>query len=140
MLNPSNPVTEPKPYDRREWQKGYDSQPNEYAYWIDDIDGEIPLELRGTLFRNGPGLLEIHGTPVQHPFDGDGMICAIAFDQGRAYFQNRFVRTEAFVKEQTAGKMLYRGVFGTQKPGGCCGCCGSNRACRSSNVLLGGIW
>ncbi|MEQ9238229.1 carotenoid oxygenase family protein [Coleofasciculus sp. E2-BRE-01] len=105
-------------YDREGWKQGYQSQPNEYDYWIEDIEGEIPPALNGTLFRNGPGLLDIHGQPLHHPFDGDGMICAIAFDQGRAYFRNRFVRTEGFLKEQDAGKMLYRGVFGTQKPGG----------------------
>jgi len=105
-------------YDHEGWKQGYQSQPNEYDYWIEDIEGEIPPALNGTLFRNGPGLLDVHGQPLHHPFDGDGMICAIAFDQGRAYFRNRFVRTEGFLKEQEAGKMLYRGVFGTQKPGG----------------------
>ncbi|MEQ9368208.1 MAG: carotenoid oxygenase family protein [Coleofasciculus chthonoplastes F3-SA18-01] len=105
-------------YDQEAWKRGYQSQPNEYDYWIEDIEGEIPPALNGTLFRNGPGLLDVHGQPLHHPFDGDGMICAIAFDQGRAYFRNRFVRTEGFLKEQEAGKMLYRGVFGTQKPGG----------------------
>ncbi|MEW6493484.1 MAG: carotenoid oxygenase family protein [Cyanobacteriota bacterium] len=106
------------PYERNEWKKGYQSQPNEYDYWIDEIEGEIPAALHGTLFRNGPGLLDINGQRIHHPFDGDGMICAIAFDNGRAYFRNRFVRTEGFVAEQKAGKILYRGVFGTQKPGG----------------------
>jgi all-trans-8'-apo-beta-carotenal 15,15'-oxygenase len=106
------------PYKRDDWKKGYQSQPHEYDYWIDDIEGEIPQELRGTLFRNGPGLLDINGQRIHHPFDGDGMISAIAFDGGRAHFRNRFVRTEGFVAEQEAGKILYRGVFGTQKPGG----------------------
>ncbi len=106
------------PYERNDWKKGYQSQPNEYNYWIEDIEGKIPKSLNGTLFRNGPGLLEVNGQRLHHPFDGDGMICAIAFDKGRAYFRNRFVRTEGFLKEQQEGKILYRGVFGTQKPGG----------------------
>jgi all-trans-8'-apo-beta-carotenal 15,15'-oxygenase len=107
-----------KSYDTAEWQKGYDSQPNEYEYEIHNVEGQIPLELSGTLFRNGPGLLDIAGTPIHHPFDGDGMICAFTFKEGQAYFRNRFVRTEAYVREQAANKILYRGVFGTQKPGG----------------------
>lgn len=107
-----------KPYNNQDWQKGYESQPNEYDYWVDDIEGEIPKELEGTLFRNGPGLLEIHGTPLRHPFDGDGMISAISFQNGRVHYRNRFVRTEGYVQEREAGKMLYRGVFGTSKPGG----------------------
>ncbi|MGB5975706.1 MAG: carotenoid oxygenase family protein, partial [Nodosilinea sp.] len=77
-----------------------------------------PTELEGTLFRNGPGLLDVHGHAVKHPFDGDGMISSIAMQNGRAYFRNRFVRTEAYVAEQQAKKPLFRGVFGTQKPGG----------------------
>lgn len=105
-------------FDMDDWRSGYRSQPEEFAYWIDDIEGEIPIELEGTLFRNGPGLLDINGRPVKHPFDGDGMISSIALKDGKAYYRNRFVRTEGFVAEQAAGKPLYRGVFGTQKPGG----------------------
>lgn len=107
-----------KSYDKAAWQKGYDSQRAELAHEITEIDGTIPPELNGTLFRNGPGLLDIGGTPIQHPFDGDGMICAVTLKNGRAHFQNRFVRTEGFVAEQKAGKPVFRGVFGTQKPGG----------------------
>ncbi len=105
-------------YTRADWQQGYTSLKQEYDYWIDDIAGEIPAELTGTLFRNGPGLLDVAGQPIHHPFDGDGMVCAIAFDQGRAHFRNRYVRTAGYVAEQQAAKILYRGVFGTQKPGG----------------------
>jgi all-trans-8'-apo-beta-carotenal 15,15'-oxygenase len=110
--------TAQKSYNREDWQKGYESQPNEYSYWVDDIEGQIPTELEGTLFRNGPGLLEINGKPVRHPFDGDGMVSAISFQNGRVHYRNRFVRTEGYVKEREAGKFVYRGVFGTQKPGG----------------------
>ncbi|KGF72694.1 Apocarotenoid-15,15'-oxygenase [Neosynechococcus sphagnicola sy1] len=105
-------------YTLKDWQGGYRSQPQEFDYWIEDIEGAIPPELSGTLFRNGPGLLDVKGEAIRHPFDGDGMICAIAFAGGRAYFRNRFVRTAGYVAEQAAGKILYRGVFGTQKPGG----------------------
>jgi all-trans-8'-apo-beta-carotenal 15,15'-oxygenase len=108
-------------YNLEEWSKGYDSQPHEDQYWIEDIEGTIPAELTGTLFRNGPGLLDIFGTPLQHPFDGDGMICSFAFKDGKAFFRNRYVKTKAYVEEQAAGKMLYRGVFGSQKPGGLLG-------------------
>jgi all-trans-8'-apo-beta-carotenal 15,15'-oxygenase len=111
-------ITAPRSYDPLEWQQGYRSLKEEYDYWIDDIDGQIPPELSGTLFRNGPGMLDVNGVQIQHPFDGDGMICAIGFQDGRAHFRNRYVRTEGYVAEQAAGKILYRGVFGTQRPGG----------------------
>ena len=105
-------------YNLEEWKRGYDSQPNEYEYEITDIEGNIPPDLLGTLFRNGPGLLDIGDSAIHHPFDGDGMISAFSFKDGKAYYRNRFVKTEAYVKEQEVGKILYRGVFGTQKPGG----------------------
>ena len=105
-------------YDLEDWRKGYQSLTQEYDYWIDEIEGEIPSELSGTLFRNGPGLLDVKGQPFHHPFDGDGMICAFSFGEGRVHFRNRFVRTQAFLEEGQAGKILYRGVFGTMKPGG----------------------
>ncbi len=43
-------------YTMDDWRSGYRSQPQEFDYWIEDIDGEIPAALEGTLFRNGPGL------------------------------------------------------------------------------------
>ena len=110
--------TTSKSYSLKDWQQGYESQPQEFEYGIDDIEGEIPLDLSGTLYRNGPGLLDVHGTPLQHPFDGDGMICAFTFENGRCFFRNSFVKTKEYLEEQKAGKMLYRGVFGSQKPSG----------------------
>jgi all-trans-8'-apo-beta-carotenal 15,15'-oxygenase len=117
-LNVADSAPSDASYDPQEWQRGYRSLHEEYDYWIDEVEGQIPADLHGTLFRNGPGLLDVNGQRFHHPFDGDGMVCAIAFDQGRAHFRNRFVRTKAFVEEQQAGRILYRGVFGTQKPGG----------------------
>lgn len=105
-------------YRLEDWQKGYRSLKQEYDYWIEDIEGTIPAGLSGTLFRNGPGLLDVNGQRIHHPFDGDGMISAVSFADGRAHFANRVVRTQGFLEEQQAGKILYRGVFGTQKAGG----------------------
>jgi all-trans-8'-apo-beta-carotenal 15,15'-oxygenase len=114
----SDQATMTATYDLQEWRKGYRSQHQEFEYWIDEIEGEIPLALSGTLFRNGPGALDVNGTPIQHPFDGDGMIAAITFTQGRAHFRNRFVQTDCYQAEKKAGKILFRGVFGTQRSGG----------------------
>jgi all-trans-8'-apo-beta-carotenal 15,15'-oxygenase len=106
------------PYNLAQWKQGYRSQKQEYDYQITEIEGQIPTDLTGTLFRNGPGLLDINDESVRHPFDGDGMICRITFQDGKAHFLNRFVQTEAYLAEQIAGKFLYRGVFGTKKAGG----------------------
>ncbi len=103
---------------RADWARGYESQPVEHACWIDEVEGSIPADLHGTLFRNGPGLLDVAGMPVHHPFDGDGMVVAVSFKEGRAHYANRFVRTAGYLAEQAAGRPLFRGVFGTQLPGG----------------------
>jgi all-trans-8'-apo-beta-carotenal 15,15'-oxygenase len=44
------------------------------------VTGTIPRELRGTLFRNGPGLLEIFGKKLNQFFDGDGVVYSIAVE------------------------------------------------------------
>lgn len=105
-------------FSRSDWQKGYESLRTEQSYWIDNIEGAIPSGLEGTLFRNGPGLFDINGEQYGHPFDGDGMVCAIAFREGKAHFRNQFVQTPELLAEQKAGKILYRSVFGTQRSGG----------------------
>ena len=35
------------------------------------IEGSIPAALRGTFYRNGPGLFERGGQRYRHPFDGE---------------------------------------------------------------------
>ena len=118
MTNTINQPVQNQTYNIEEWKRGYDSQPKEYEYEITEIEGKIPPELSGTLFRNGPGLLDIGDSAINHPFDGDGMISAFSFKDGKAHYRNRFVQAQAYLEEQEAGEILYRGVFGTQKPGG----------------------
>jgi all-trans-8'-apo-beta-carotenal 15,15'-oxygenase len=84
---------------------------------------EFPSDLIGTFFQNGPGLFERGTERIIHPFDADGMVKAVTFlgpsedgsKSNRAWFRNRFVSTKGFKQEQAAGRVLYRGVFGTAK-------------------------
>ena len=106
-------------FDREDWassfcnvEKELDSAP------VPVVKGSVPEDLCGTLYRNGPGCLERDGQWVHHPFDGDGMVAAICFGAEGPSLTNRFVRTEGWQADDKAGRMLYRGVFGTQKPGG----------------------
>ena len=115
---PSYNDTQTKPYRLEDWKEGNKAFKQELDYEIEEIEGTIPPELTGTLFRNVPAMLNVNGERLHHPFDADGNICAISFDKGRAHFRNRYVKTEGYVAEQKAGKILYRGVFGTEKSGG----------------------
>ena len=81
------------------------------------VEGTVPPTLRGTLFRNGPGRLHVHGMPLTHPFDGDGMVSRFSFREGRIRYRNRYVQTEEVRAEARAGRALYRN-FGTNLPGG----------------------
>ena len=42
-----------KSYTFEDWKGGTRSLRQEFDYLIDDIEGQIPPELNGTLFRNG---------------------------------------------------------------------------------------
>ncbi len=109
----------PVDFDRKDWVSAYCNVEQELTnIELKILKGEIPKSLTGTFYRNGPGLVERAGQWIHHPFDGDGMIASMCFRNGKASFSNRFIRTEAWKEEEKAKKFLYRGVFGTQKPGG----------------------
>src|ERR1700754_1015787 len=66
------------------------------------IEGELPRELNGTLYRNGPNpQFESSGA---HWFVGDGMLHAFRLENGRASYRNRWVRTPKFLAEHEAGR------------------------------------
>ena len=57
-----------RPLDLSKVAKGWHSVNKEYSYWVPvaDVEGTIPQQLQGTLFRNGPGLLEVYGKKLIH--------------------------------------------------------------------------
>ena len=127
------------------WDQGFmEVEEEPEGYYLELVQGEVPRELHGTLFRrgsgmqglgassagrllrvvahpsigsgcaayrqpaaalmvphpfhalprrNGPGRFSVGGEAFQHPYDGDGLILSIAFQDGRAFFRSRFVRT-----------------------------------------------
>lgn len=70
------------------------------------------------LRRNGPGKFQIGSDKVGHPYDGDGLVLAISFNNGSAFFRSRFVRTAEYLAESKEQRIMFRGTFGTQRPGG----------------------
>lgn len=71
------------------------------------IAGALPAELRGTLYRNGPGLFSRGGRSKANALDGDGLVQRLAIADGKASYSRRFVRTEKFNAEAEAGRFLY---------------------------------
>ena len=82
------------PYLNGAWTPNYD----EYTATDLEVIGEIPKDIDGVYVRNTENQLH---EPIghYHPFDGDGMLHAISFQNGKAEYRNRFVRTKGFVAE-----------------------------------------
>jgi all-trans-8'-apo-beta-carotenal 15,15'-oxygenase len=102
------------------WSGGFRSLEDEHDSRINDLDGIVPVWLRGTLFRNGSGRNQLDGKWFPHWFDGDGMISAIRFDDDGVRYANRFVKTENYLDETRAGTIVHRG-FGKMRPHGMLG-------------------
>lgn len=100
-----------------DWHRIFETLPHEHDYVVDEIDGELPKGLAGTLYRNGPGRNDIDGKPFAHLFDGDGMLSQFTFREGQVNYRNRFVRTNHYLAERGADRPPMRG-FGNQRPAG----------------------
>jgi all-trans-8'-apo-beta-carotenal 15,15'-oxygenase len=81
--------------------------PREHGFEPLAVEGKLPAELRGTLYRNGPGLYGQHGTRYSHPFEADGAITAIRFDGGKVLGASRVTPSAGLQEERMAGKVLY---------------------------------
>lgn len=78
-----------------------------------EVLGELPSDLNGTFARVGSNP-RFAPKGRYHWFDGDGMIHAVAFENGSATYRNRYVHTEHFEKESEAGESLWTGI--TERP------------------------
>lgn len=90
-------------------------------YIIDEIEGHVPDDLIGVLYRNGPGKFGVGGDRVQHVLDADGLVVKVTFPPPQSdgiperqfRFQSAFVGTKAMQEEEEEQEFLYRGTFGT---------------------------
>lgn len=98
------------------WRNANRDLPREHGFEKLEVEGKLPEDLSGALYRNGPGIFSNFGNPYKHPFDGDGCITAVRIGGGRAEGACRIVETRALRHERREGKALYRG-FGTLPPG-----------------------
>tara|TARA_R110002073_G_scaffold25036_7_gene83600 strand:+ start:925 stop:2394 length:1470 start_codon:yes stop_codon:yes gene_type:complete len=79
-----------------------------------EVIGEIPKDLSGVYVRNTEN--PVHDAiGTYHPFDGDGMVHAISFKDGKASYRNRFVQTKGFLAEREAGHSIWSGISGNPK-------------------------
>jgi carotenoid cleavage dioxygenase-like enzyme len=73
------------------------------------VSGEIPRDLDGVYLRNTENPLH-PALKFYHPFDGDGMVHVVGFRDGKAFYRNRFIRTEGLAAEGEAGGPLWPGL------------------------------
>ena len=86
------------------------------GYWqLTDVEGEVPKDLHGTLYRIAPGQSENHGVRLRHFFDGDAFVSGFSFRDGSVQLRSSFVATPEREEEIAAGRMIYS-EFGTAAP------------------------
>jgi len=79
------------------------------------VEGAIPEELNGELYRVAPGQKTNHGIELRHFFDGDAFLVKYRLREGKATVSARFVATPERDDETATGRMLYS-EFGTLAP------------------------
>jgi carotenoid cleavage dioxygenase-like enzyme len=79
----------------------------EHGFEPMEVEGTLPPDLEGTLYRVGPGLFERFGRRVNHPFEADGAMSAVRIADGQAKGAVRVVRGRGFQEEERAGRHLY---------------------------------
>jgi all-trans-8'-apo-beta-carotenal 15,15'-oxygenase len=103
---------------RSGWRLGFESLEAEHAEAHElPVEGTVPRDLDGTLYRIGPARHDVYGERYRHWFDGDGMVHALTLGPDGARYRNRFVGTEKKRREDVAGRRLFGG-FGTPPAGG----------------------
>jgi len=107
-LAPTNRVAQPSPAgDQLAARLWTDDLPREHGFEPLALEGKLPAELRGTLYRNGPGQFGQYGVKYSHPFEGDGAVTAVRIENGRAFGASQITQTAGLVEERAAGRMLY---------------------------------
>jgi len=106
---PGGPDPGPGELTRRLWTRGLGGDRD---FGATRVEGRLPDDLRGTLYRNGPGQVEVFGRRYGHPFEADGAVTALRIDAGGARGASRVIESEGLRAERAAGRMLY----GTSAP------------------------
>ena len=73
------------------------------------VSGAIPADLAGVYVRNGPNPHR-SAEGRHHWFDGDGMLHAVEFANGRATYRNRWVQTAGLQLEKNSGEAQWQGI------------------------------
>lgn len=92
---------------RQRWMRIAEDLRREHGFEPQHVEGRIPPDLRGTLYRNGPALSRALGMEYETHFDGDGAVSAVWFGPSGAQGAVRLVETPGLRAERRAGRRLY---------------------------------
>ncbi len=95
---------------RSRWHGLFQDIGVEHSFQPLRVEGNIPKEINGVLYQNGPGAFSSQGQPYGHVFDGDGLIRAIRIQGGKAEGAAKLVQSKGLLAERKAGKLLYSGT------------------------------
>ena len=104
------PRDDTHPYRTGAWRP----QTKEWTTTSPRVIGTVPDDIRGVYLRNTENPL-VPAADRYHPFDGDGMLHSIAFDNGEVQYRNRFVRTKGLAAELEHGGPLWSGLAESPK-------------------------
>jgi len=90
------------------WRGIFRDLPREHGFEPLRVEGRLPGELQGALYRCGPSRFSIGGEPYRHWFDADGAVTAVRVGNGKAEGAVRTVDTRWLRKERQANRQLYR--------------------------------
>jgi len=72
------------------------------------VEGSLPTELRGSLVRAGPGLMERFGRRLVHAFEADGALIGLRLrGDGTAQGSVRVVESPGYMAEEAARRPLF---------------------------------
>lgn len=71
------------------------------------VEGKIPNDLMGTLYRLGPGIFERAQESKRNLLDGDGFMQSFQIGETKANYKSRFVKTKKYLEEERNGKFIY---------------------------------
>jgi carotenoid cleavage dioxygenase len=83
--------------------------PIDQEYTLEDlpVTGEIPADLNGSFYRNGPNpRFSPVSVPDYHLFGGDGMTHAFHISDGKVCYRNRWIETAKFRVEREQGRSV----------------------------------
>ena len=75
---------------------GFSRTENEFSNRTLPVKGKLPNWLKGSFIRNGPGTFKVQNEHYKHWFDGLAMLHKFYFEDGKAFYSNRYLQSKAY--------------------------------------------